>query len=104
MATILFAWELGGGLGHMLQLQPLAEGLASRGHRVFVALRNAAGAGSVFGRSGVSFLPAPYKLGGRTSFRQTLNFSQILVNVGWGDDTELFGLACAWRNLFRLVR
>ena len=26
-----------------------------------------------------------------------------MANVGWGDDLELFGLACAWRNLIRAV-
>lgn len=104
MATVLFTWELGGGLGHMLQLLPLAQGLAAQGHRVCVALRNLAGAARVFGRAGVYFLPAPFKSAGRVPFRRTLNFAHILANVGWGDDEELFGLASAWRNLFRLVR
>ena len=39
MANILFAWELGGGAGHIHILAPLAEALASRGHRVFLAAR-----------------------------------------------------------------
>lgn len=104
MATVLITWELGGGLGHMLQLMPLAEGLAGRGHRVFVALRNVAGAAAVFGRAGVYFLAAPYKSGGRVHHACTLNFAHILANVGWGDPATLFGLASAWRNLFGLVR
>ena len=104
MATVLFTWELGGGLGHMLQLLPLAEALAAQGHRVFVALRDLAAAGPVFGRAGVHFLPAPFKAAGRVHFRRTLNFAHILANVGWGGDGELFGLASAWRNLLRFVR
>ncbi len=39
MSTILFAWELGGGLGHLVQLRPPAEALAARGHRVLAAVR-----------------------------------------------------------------
>lgn len=69
-----------------------------------MSLRNLAGAASVFGRAGVSFLPAPFKSSGRAYFRPTLNFAHILANVGWGDFAELFGLACAWRNVIRLVR
>jgi hypothetical protein len=38
--TILFCWELGGGLGHLMQMLPLADDLVKSGHRVFVALRD----------------------------------------------------------------
>jgi hypothetical protein len=33
MCTILMAWELGGGLGHVMQMKPLAEGLLRRAPR-----------------------------------------------------------------------
>jgi UDP:flavonoid glycosyltransferase YjiC (YdhE family) len=82
---------------------PLAEGLARRGHRVFVALRDLVGAATVFGKAGVHFLQAPSKSAGRMYFRPTFNLSHILANIGWGNERELFGLACAWRNLLRLV-
>jgi hypothetical protein len=101
----MFAWELGGGLGHLIQMQPLAEDLVAQGHRVYVALRNLSGAAAVFGRSGVSFLQAPSKVcSGPPLFRRTDNFAQILANVGWADYGELFAIACGWRNLFRLTR
>ena len=41
--TVLFNWELGRALGHMVPMLPLAEALVRRGHRVVVALRNCAG-------------------------------------------------------------
>lgn len=104
MATVLFTWELGGGLGHMFQLLPLAEGLVGRGHRVFVALRNLADAATVFGRSGVSFLPAPHKSGGHVYSHRTLNYAHVLANIGWGSYGELFGLGSAWRNILEFVR
>ena len=40
VARILFTWELGGGLGHLANMAPLAEGLAQAGHQVYVALRD----------------------------------------------------------------
>lgn len=106
MATVLFAWELGGGLGHLLQILPLAEGMSRRGHQVYVALRhlNAAAAAEVFGRCGVRFLQAPYSPPAPPRVRPTHGFAQLLANVGFGDDRELLALASAWRNLFRLVR
>ena len=104
MATVMFTWESGAGLGHVLPMLPLAEGLARRGHRVFVALRDLAGAATVFGKAGVHFLQAPSKCSGRMFFRPTFSLAHILANIGWGDERELFGLACAWRNLMRLVR
>ena len=32
--SILFAWELGAGLGHLMQMLPLATDLAKAGHRI----------------------------------------------------------------------
>ena len=106
--TALFCWEVGGGLGHLMQMLPLAEDLAQRGHRVFVALRQLERAAAVFGRAGVSFLQAPCwagrEDGSAAPFPRPLTFTQLLCNVGFGDDGELFGRACAWRNLFRMAR
>ena len=34
MARILLAWELGGGLGHVTRLEPLARELVRQGHDV----------------------------------------------------------------------
>ena len=38
MGKSLFTWELGGGLGHMMQILPMARELALRGHQVICAL------------------------------------------------------------------
>src|SRR4051812_21416649 len=104
MATILFAWELGGGLGHLMQMRPLAEALAGRGHRVHVALRHLCrSAGQVFGRAGVRFHQAPFRSRGQLRFRRTPSFAHLLANVGFGDKYELFPVASAWRHLLESV-
>ena len=100
--TILFAWELGGGLGHMLPMLPLVEGLARQGHSVYVALRELRRAADVFARAGVRFLQAPFA-GSTPRFPRPAAYAQLLANVGFGDFAELFAHACAWRNLFKLV-
>lgn len=102
---VLFVWELGGGLGHLMQMLPLARDLVRRGHRVAVALRHLSqSAADVFGRCGVSFLQAPFRSTGALAFPRPANFAHLLANVGFARDGELFLLANSWRNLMRLVK
>ena len=102
--TVLFCWELGAGLGHMMQILPLARDLAAKGHTVYVALREVAAATAVFGGAGVRFLQAPLYTPRVARFPRQLNFAHLIANLGFSDDFELFGLVCAWRNLMRMVR
>lgn len=105
MATVLFAWELGGGLGHITQLAPLAADLAARGHRVYAALRDLTAATAAFAGTAVQFLPAPYRPRGVPKpFKPTVNFTHVLHNVGFANDGSLSAHASAWRNLYRLTR
>jgi UDP:flavonoid glycosyltransferase YjiC (YdhE family) len=103
MATILFTWELGRGLGHMLPMRPMVEGLVKAGHTVYLALRHLHTAAPVLGHTGALFLQAPYHPG-NMRFPRTLSVAQVLANCGWGSYPELFGVACGWRNLVRLVK
>jgi hypothetical protein len=101
--TVLIAWELGMGLGHLMQMMPLARDLTTRGHCVVVALRHLERAADVFGTAGVFFMQAPYRSPGPKLGGRVVGFAQLLANLGFGDDNELFGLASAWRNLIRSV-
>ena len=40
MSRIFIAWELGGGMGHIQRLYPVAKGLRARGHEVVFAVRD----------------------------------------------------------------
>jgi hypothetical protein len=105
MSTILLTWELGGGLGHLANLAPLARRLAERGHRVVVALRDLSRAWQVFGEIDVFCLQSPVKTrndGERIEPPRT--FAHILHNVGFGDFNELWSMTAAWRNLYDYVR
>lgn len=101
--TILFAWELGRGLGHALQILPLAEELGRRGHRVYAAMRylNAA---PLLTQVGVTCLAAPQRPPGPEPYPTTLSYAQLLSNVGWADAWTLSALAGSWRSLIELVR
>ena len=104
MATVLFAHQLGQGFGHLMRMRPMAAGLVARGHRVYVVFRDLAAAGPVYGDVGVRFLQAPAKFHGRRSLAGGIGFANLMGAGGFGADPELFALASAWRNLYRLAR
>src|SRR5687767_5843487 len=86
MGTVFFAWELGAGLGHVMQLAPLALGLAQRGHHVYMALRNLTTATPHLKHANLHLLPTPNpeRPAGSRVIRPTTTFAQVLHNVGWG--------------------
>jgi UDP:flavonoid glycosyltransferase YjiC (YdhE family) len=119
MATILFTWELGGGLGHVLRFRSLAERLIARGHCVVAALRELKQAEIAFGRhphpvplpsrererQEIEYLPAPY-LAWRISkpIEPVRGYAELLHNVGFGTVEDLRILTCAWQSLFAMAR
>ncbi len=103
MATYLFAWELGYGLGHLVNLRPLVAGLSARGHRVALVLRDLARARSIFAGENIFYWQAPFKHRRTQHLGPTLNFAHILYENGFCDADELGSLGEAWRNIFRHV-
>jgi len=105
MGIVLLTWELGGGAGHLVNLLPLAKGLAATGHRVFAALRDLSQVNRVFAGIEVSYLQAPHKTRNSGNAVDTpRSFPHILHNAGFADADELRTMVNAWRNLFDYVR
>jgi len=74
---IVLTWELGGGLGHMMNLRPLAAELVARGHEVFIAAGDLSRAIDVLGDlmgSGIreNSMP-PYAESVKQHFKQSCN-------------------------------
>lgn len=104
MATILIAWELGGGLGHIAPLLPIIQGLEQRGHRVVAVVQDIVGASHVFTDTRVTLLQAPTRLkASANGVDPPRSFAHILHNSGFGQQRELQALASAWKNVFDLV-
>jgi len=104
MVSILLAWELGGGLGHVTQLVPLAKGLQSAGHQVFVALRELPCAAGLLDNLGIALLQSPYKPPtDNPPIATPRNFAHVLWNAGFGDPAELQVLTEAWSDLLDSV-
>ncbi len=105
MARVLYAWELGGGLGHLAHARAIAEPLVRAGHELTFVLRNP--------------LPAPRLLAGlgrvlaapvwpaRPAARGPAPFPSypgLLAALGYGDREALVALAGAWRDTVELAR
>ena len=105
MKKILFTWELGGGLGHIIHIRKLAEQFLSTGNEVYVALMDLTHAASVFSGMKVKLLQAPFKTGFRSNpIVPPMCFSQLLHNNGFSSDKELEGLVRSWQTMYELVR
>lgn len=101
MANVVMCWELGGDLGHVARLKPLAEALHARGHRVSFIVRETIGAERLLDPAKFAWLQAPIQAEVvRPGKLPTLNFAHVLYNVGFHDPHVLLGRMHAWRNLF----
>jgi len=104
MARILFAWELGAGLGHVTCQRPLALGLRERGHEVVLAVRDVRSAAAVFAGAGLAFVQCPYRSWRvPRRFQPLMSYAQLLHSIGCNEPRGLASLVAAWRHLYELV-
>ncbi len=105
MANLLYAWELGGELGHLSQALPLALAAKARGHEIILALKDVSRAESVLAGHGVTYLQAPVWLPVIEGLpRFPANYTEILFQNGYLDASGLLGVIKAWRALYALTK
>ncbi len=101
MARILYAWELGGGYGHIDPLFRIAEALAARGHESVFAFRNLVNAAIRAAPDDPILIQAPIFLGGGDMpQRIAVNYSDILLRCGYAEPRGLIGLVDGWLRIF----
>jgi UDP:flavonoid glycosyltransferase YjiC (YdhE family) len=104
MARILFASELGGNLGHIGQLLPLASELRERGHEVVFAVRDVTRADLLLRAHRFRCLQAPvWHARAQSGAAMPCSYSEILQYYGYRDAQGLLGLIAAWRELYSFV-
>jgi UDP:flavonoid glycosyltransferase YjiC (YdhE family) len=104
VARILYAWELGGGLGHLAHARAVGEPLVKAGHELVFVLRNPLPAVRVLGTLG-RFLAAPiWPPLPRAKPVEVFSYPSLLASVGYRDEEALFTLALAWRHTIELVK
>ena len=105
MAHVVMCWELGGDLGHVARMRPLAESLRARGHRVSFIVRETLAAGRLLDPAHYPWLQAPLQPDLVSPvYAPTLNFTQIMHNVGFHEHKPLVGRMRAWRNLYAALK
>lgn len=104
MATILFAWELGGDYGHLSRLLPVALALQQRGHRCVFAVRDLMGAEAILAPHQLPAFQAPLWLGQVTNLPDPISYPELLMRFGYLNAVALTGIARAWRHLLDVLR
>ena len=107
MATVLFTWELGGGLGHVSHILPLARELARLGHRPVLALRNLIEPAPLLEAAGFPVLQAPRwepRPHSRPKRYQARTFADLLAFCGFTDRDGLAAVIRAWDTVIETIR
>lgn len=100
MAKVVFTWELGGGLGHLVRYRQLAGRLCAAGHRVEFLVREPARAAAVFGHLPVAIAAAPHgATAPATRIEAANSIPEVLLNSGFADPHALGQRLRAWCDL-----
>ena len=107
MARFLLAWEIGGGLGHLVPLAQVAQPLVQRGHEVHFVLRDLAAARSTLGALAASprvrLWQAPlWQLPYRAQ-QPSASYAELLFHAGYLDAQRLHGLVQGWQSLLDAI-
>jgi len=108
MASFLFAWEIGAGMGHTVPLAQVAQPLVERGHSLHFVLRDLSGArtglGGLIDSPLVRLWQAPIWLPDLHSPPPAASYAELLYHAGYLDVGRLSGLVRAWRSLFDAIQ
>ena len=108
MATVLFGWELGGGLGHIVPLVRIAEALAHDGHQPVFVVKDLSIATKHLSEHHpdhdwpVLQPPLWPKVASRDAFVAT-GYADVLGRIGYLDETLLATSLSAWLDLIREI-
>lgn len=103
MAKILFAWEMGEGMGHLLPIKPVLEALVADGHTLVVAAIDLRSARAALGHIASALVQAPSVVDARFPLgRRAEGGADLLAMNGYGNETSLTGRHHAWCALARL--
>ncbi|HEY3859707.1 MAG TPA: nucleotide disphospho-sugar-binding domain-containing protein [Gammaproteobacteria bacterium] len=104
MANIVMCWELGGDLGHVARMKPLAEALHRRGHKVSFILRDCLPAERLLDPTHFPWFQAPYQTEAVPQpLLPTRSFAEVMHNTGFHAAGNVAGRLRAWRALYALL-
>lgn len=101
MARILFAWELGGELGHAMACSWLARALQLRGHSIAFVFRELRQLAALPETAAFDTFQAPRPAREGLPGAPPASYADILLGAGYANPGELTALLIAWRSLLR---
>lgn len=103
MSRVVFAWELGGGYGHIAGFVPIAQQLQQRGHEVIFVVKDLAHAPTLLGENGFWYFQAPVHWPAAVPLAPALSYADVLLNSGFAEKPGLLARTQAWRTLFECL-
>jgi UDP:flavonoid glycosyltransferase YjiC (YdhE family) len=105
LAKIVFTWELGEGMGHIVPYISLIRSLMARQHELFFVLRDLRHTQSLMGMQKVTYFQAPMKTWPSPNrIKSPLTYAHILHNIGFDNPVFLSGLMEGWQTLFNIIK
>ena len=107
MARILFAWELGGGIGYVDRLSQVAERLEALGHEPVFVIRDLIGTAGFFANRTWIVLQSPLAVGQLHPTQPSFvpgSYADLIAVNNFTDAEQLYRLVHAWHVLFQALQ
>ncbi len=104
MATILFAWELGSGYGHLDKMFSIGSLIEAAGHSVNYVVRDLPRAEIRDTSKKSKIYQAPFFQPKNSQKTSAINYSDILLRCGYNNPSNLTGLTRGWIQLIQLIK
>lgn len=102
--TILLAWELGEGLGHLPPLKAVAQAALAEGARVVFALRDPVQTRASLAATGAPVMAAPFWPTPVLPANASGSYADILLSNGYAQATNARAMIAAWDQAIDLVK
>lgn len=105
MAKIVFTWELGGGMGHIMPYLSVVKALHTKGHEIIFILRDLSQAKLISRICRATCFQAPLKISPVLEpHKEPSTYAHILHNIGFNDPDILSGMVEGWRSLYNVIK
>ena len=105
MAKIVFTWELGSGMGHIMPHLFIVKALQTKGHEVIFILRDLSLVNFISKTCRATCFQAPIRISPVINpIKEPLTYAHILYNSGFNDLGVLNGMVEGWRALFKAIK
>jgi UDP:flavonoid glycosyltransferase YjiC (YdhE family) len=108
MKAVVFAWELGRGLGHLMNMRRIAQRLVAHGVRLIAAVNDVQASDPLRGAFCETIAAPPWPLHSRSAEQRAVvssaTLNDILSEAGLADAQVVHRVLSAWDKIFRRAR